>query len=78
MRSERRSVSVLGSTGSIGTSTIDLLLANPDRFRVRAVAGGRNVALLAQQARALGAELAVIAERDDADQADDHREVAAP
>ena len=62
MRSERRSVSVLGSTGSIGTSTIDLLLANPDRFRVRAVAGGRNVALLAQQARALGAELAVIAD----------------
>jgi len=59
---ERRTVSVLGSTGSIGTSTVDLLLAHPDRFRVRAVAGGRNVALLAEQARKLGAELAVIAD----------------
>ena len=62
MTTERRSVSVLGSTGSIGTSTVDLLLANPDRFRVRALAGGRNVALLAQQARALSAEVAVIAD----------------
>ena len=59
---DRRTVSVLGSTGSIGTSTVDLLLANPDRFRVRALAGGRNVALLAQQARRLGAEVAVIAD----------------
>ncbi len=63
MTGERRSVSVLGSTGSIGTSTVDLLLANPARFRVRALAGGRNAKLLAQQARALGAELAVIADR---------------
>ena len=62
MALERRSVSVLGSTGSIGTSTVDLLLANPDRFRVRALAGGRNVALLAQQARELNAEVAVIAD----------------
>jgi len=59
---ERRSVSVLGSTGSIGTSTVDLLLAHPERFQVRALAGGRNVALLAEQARTLGAELAVIAD----------------
>lgn len=62
MALDQRSVSVLGSTGSIGTSTVDLLLANPDRFRVRALAGGRNVALLAQQARALNAEVAVIAD----------------
>lgn len=62
MALEQRSVSVLGSTGSIGTSTVDLLLANPDRFRVRALAGGRNVALLAQQARALKADVAVIAD----------------
>ncbi len=62
MTAERRSVSVLGSTGSIGTSTVDLLLAHPERFQVRALAGGRNVALLAEQARTLGAELAVIAD----------------
>lgn len=60
MTSSVRSVSVLGSTGSIGCSTIDLLLAEPDRFQVRALVGGRNVALLAEQARALRAELAVI------------------
>ncbi len=55
-----RSVTVLGSTGSIGTSTVDLLLgAEPGRFRVCALVANRNVALLAEQARRLGAELAV-------------------
>jgi 1-deoxy-D-xylulose-5-phosphate reductoisomerase len=57
-----KTVTVLGSTGSVGTQTIDLLTAAPDRFRVRALAGGRNVAVLAAQARALGVELAVIAD----------------
>ncbi|HYZ64097.1 MAG TPA: 1-deoxy-D-xylulose-5-phosphate reductoisomerase, partial [Acetobacteraceae bacterium] len=58
----RRTVTVLGSTGSVGKSTVNLLLANPGRFEVRALVGGRNAALLAEQARALGAELAVIAD----------------
>ena len=57
-----RTVTVLGSTGSVGTSTVDLLAANPDRFRVHALVGGRNVALLAEQARLLGAAVAVIAD----------------
>jgi 1-deoxy-D-xylulose-5-phosphate reductoisomerase len=57
-----RSVTVLGSTGSVGTSTADLLAANPGRYRVHALAGGRNVALLAAQAIRLKATLAVIAE----------------
>jgi 1-deoxy-D-xylulose-5-phosphate reductoisomerase len=57
-----KTVTVLGSTGSVGTQTLDLLAAQPDRFAVRALVGGRNVALLAQQARALGARLAVIAD----------------
>jgi len=57
-----RSVTVLGSTGSVGTSTVDLLAANPGRYRVHALAGGRNVALLAAQAIRLKATLAVIAE----------------
>ncbi|AOX19280.1 1-deoxy-D-xylulose-5-phosphate reductoisomerase [Kozakia baliensis] len=60
MTSAPRTVTVLGSTGSIGCSTIDLLLAEPDRFQVRALVGGRNVKLLAEQAKALRAELAVI------------------
>lgn len=55
-----KSVSVLGSTGSVGTQTLELLAANPDRYRVIALVAGRNARLLAEQARALGAELAVI------------------
>ena len=55
-------VTVLGSTGSVGTQTLDLLAGQRERFSVRALVGGRNVALLAEQARDLGARLAVIAE----------------
>jgi len=57
-----RSVTVLGSTGSIGTQTIELLAADPRRFQVKALVAGRNAALLARQAIALGAELAVVAD----------------
>jgi len=57
-----RTVSVLGSTGSVGTQTIELLLAEPERFQVRALVAGRNATLLAQQAVALRAELAVVAD----------------
>ena len=53
-------VSVFGATGSIGESTFDLLRARPDLQTV-ALTGGRNVARLAAQARALRAELAVTA-----------------
>jgi 1-deoxy-D-xylulose-5-phosphate reductoisomerase len=57
-----RTVTVLGSTGSVGTQTVALLAEAPERFRVRALVGGRNVTLLAQQAVALRAELVVIAD----------------
>jgi 1-deoxy-D-xylulose-5-phosphate reductoisomerase len=57
-----RSVTVLGSTGSVGTQTIELLAADTDRFRVRALVAGRNAALLAEQAVALHAEVAVVAD----------------
>lgn len=55
-----KTVSILGSTGSIGRQTVALLARNRDRFRIRALTGGRNSALLAEQARLLGAEVAVI------------------
>lgn len=55
-----RRISVLGSTGSIGTSTVDLLKRMGGDIEVRALVGGRNVALLAEQARELRAEIAVI------------------
>ncbi|MFF4187298.1 1-deoxy-D-xylulose-5-phosphate reductoisomerase [Streptomyces sp. NPDC001691] len=61
----RRDVVVLGSTGSIGTQAIDLVLRNPDRFRVTALsaAGGR-VELLAEQARRLGVRAVAVARED--------------
>jgi 1-deoxy-D-xylulose-5-phosphate reductoisomerase len=55
-----RRVSVLGSTGSVGTSTIDLIRRSPGRFEVEALAGGSNATLLAEQARAIGARFAAI------------------
>ena len=57
-----RSVSILGSTGSIGCNTVDLLARNPDAFTVQALTGNRNVKLLAEQALRLGAKLAVVAD----------------
>jgi len=50
----RRDLVILGSTGSVGTQAIDLVLRNPDQFRVTglAAAGGR-VGLLAEQAHRL-------------------------
>ena len=50
-----RSIAILGSTGSIGTQAIEVVSANPGRFRVVAIsAGGANLDLLAHQAVALG------------------------
>ena len=42
-------LAVLGSTGSIGTSTLDLVRAHPDRFQVVALAAGRNLDLFCRQ-----------------------------
>ena len=58
-----RSVTVLGSTGSIGRSTLSLLEAAPEgAFAVEALVAGRDVATLAAQARAHRARLAVVAD----------------
>ncbi|MDD2860397.1 MAG: 1-deoxy-D-xylulose-5-phosphate reductoisomerase, partial [Acidiphilium sp.] len=57
-----KTVTILGSTGSVGTQTIDLLMAEPDLYRVNALIAGRNAALLAEQARALRPDVAVIAD----------------
>lgn len=57
-----RSVTILGSTGSVGTQTVDLVARDPERFPVEALTANRNVALLAKQARDLRARLAVVAD----------------
>lgn len=58
-----KTISILGSTGSVGTQTLDLILAEPERYRVRALVAGRNAALLAEQALACRPEIAVIHDR---------------
>jgi 1-deoxy-D-xylulose-5-phosphate reductoisomerase len=60
--SGRRSVTILGATGSIGASTIDLIQRNPDRFCVEAVTARRNAAALAAIAKSIGAKFAVVAD----------------
>ena len=57
-----RRVTILGSTGSIGQSTVDLLLRNPGGFQVEALTAYRNPQRLAEQARALQARFAAIAD----------------
>jgi 1-deoxy-D-xylulose-5-phosphate reductoisomerase len=55
-----RSITILGATGSIGASTIDLVKRDPERFRVEAVSANRNAAALAALARELGVRFAVV------------------
>ena len=57
-------ISILGATGSIGQSTVDLIARAPEAYAVEAMTGGRNIALLAQDARRLGARIAVTAHDD--------------
>ena len=55
-----RRVTILGSTGSIGCNTIDLIARHPAAFEVEALTAQRSVEQLAEQARAVGAKRAVI------------------
>lgn len=55
-------VAVLGSTGSIGTQTLDVIAEYPDRFRATVLVAGSNVELLARQAAAHRPELVIVAD----------------
>ncbi len=57
-----RSVTVLGATGSIGDSTMDLLRGARDRYRIEAVTGNSNVQGLAKLAREFNARFAAVAD----------------
>lgn len=59
-------LSVLGSTGSIGRSALDVVEAFPDRYRVVALAAGRSVEKLAEQAARHRPELIAVAGREEA------------
>lgn len=64
MVSAPRSITILGVTGSVGVSTVDLIKREPDHYRVEAVSAHRNAKALAQTARDIGARLAVVADPD--------------
>ncbi len=55
-----KNIAILGSTGSIGTQTLDIVRLHPNRLRVRALTGGRNVALLIEQSLEFRPDLVVI------------------
>jgi 1-deoxy-D-xylulose-5-phosphate reductoisomerase len=55
-----KALSLLGSTGSIGTQTLDIVAQYPDQFRVVGMSAGRNVALFSQQIRRFRPEIVAI------------------
>jgi 1-deoxy-D-xylulose-5-phosphate reductoisomerase len=55
-------LAILGSTGSIGTSTLDVVAAHPDQFEVVALAAGNNVDLMEQQVRRFRPRFAALAD----------------
>ncbi len=59
---KRRTIAILGSTGSVGQQTIDLISRNADAYEVLALTANKNVKTLAEQSRLLNAKLAVVAD----------------
>lgn len=58
----KQKIALLGSTGSIGEQTLDIVRENPDRFEIHTLTAHRNWERLAAQARAFDADTAVIAD----------------
>ncbi|HML13816.1 MAG TPA: 1-deoxy-D-xylulose-5-phosphate reductoisomerase, partial [Xanthobacteraceae bacterium] len=57
-----RSVTILGATGSVGSSTVDLVRRDRERYRVEALSANKSAGALAQLARDLGARFAAVAD----------------
>ena len=74
-------VAVLGSTGSIGESTLDVVARHPDRFRLVAIGANRNVTRLAEQIVRYRPDYAALADESAASELRSHfaqRGAAAP
>ena len=56
----RKRIAILGSTGSIGCQTLDVVRQHPDRFEVKVITAGSNASLLAEQANEFSVPHAVI------------------
>ncbi|MCR5049502.1 MAG: 1-deoxy-D-xylulose-5-phosphate reductoisomerase [Paludibacteraceae bacterium] len=59
---KKKRIAILGSTGSIGTQTLDVVRRHPDRYEVYAICAHRSVDLLIEQARAFHPEVVCIAD----------------
>jgi 1-deoxy-D-xylulose-5-phosphate reductoisomerase len=57
-----KAITLLGSTGSIGTQTLDIVTHHPEQFRIVGLAAGRNIALLAEQIRQFKPEIVAISD----------------
>jgi 1-deoxy-D-xylulose-5-phosphate reductoisomerase len=63
-----QAVTILGSTGSIGVSTLDVLAQHPDKYRVYALTAHRSVDVMFQQCQSFNPEIAVMLDEDAASQ----------
>jgi len=59
-----KAITLLGSTGSIGTQTLDIVAQYPDQFRIVGLAAGRNIEMLGSQIRQFRPEIAAICQED--------------
>ncbi len=57
-----KQLAILGSTGSIGVSTLEIVAAHPDKFRIISLTGAKNLELLAHQIRQFRPKLAAVAD----------------
>ena len=62
MVEEPRSVTILGSTGSVGANTVELVALHPDKFRVEALVANNSIFILAEQARKLKPRFVAVAD----------------
>src|SRR5512140_1766357 len=59
---KRRNIAILGSTGSIGRSSLEVIAARPDRFRLTYLTGHRNIDLLREQVKRFKPRAVVVLE----------------
>ncbi|HTG67779.1 MAG TPA: 1-deoxy-D-xylulose-5-phosphate reductoisomerase [Candidatus Udaeobacter sp.] len=67
-----KKISILGSTGSIGTQTLDIVAHDPDRYKVVGLSAGANVDLIIEQAKRFKPALVSVATKEAADAARPH------
>lgn len=60
-----KNITILGSTGSIGVSALEIVSAHPDRFRVVAMSAGKNLELFVRQIREFAPRIAAVASPED-------------